>query len=264
MNSPIYQIDAFTDKPFGGNPAAVCPLTSWLDDETLRNIAAENNLSETAFLVKSEDETIDYHLRWFTPEVEMDLCGHATLASAYAVFQFLEPALQAVSFSTLSGILTVTRDGDLLSMNFPARMPAPITADATLVKALGRTPAEVHMERNWLVVYEGEADVRALMPDIALLNTVEAGFAVIVTAPGDDCDFVSRCFAPKAGIPEDPVTGSAHCTLIPFWAERLGKTTLHARQLSRRGGELFCEHEGERVTISGYCALFLTGEILLG
>ena len=258
MKVPIYQIDAFSNQPFKGNPAAVCVLDTWMDDETLQNIATENNLSETAFLVRSGD---GYDLRWFTPVVEMDLCGHATLASAYAVLRFLQPHLEQVSFSTLSGVLTVTRDGDLLSMNFPARAPESADFDDILVDALGSKPIQVLKSRDLLALFEDEQSVRELTPNFEKLKEVQGSFGVIVTAIGDSCDFVSRFFAPKAGVPEDPVTGSAHCTLVPFWAERLDKTTLHARQISKRGGELFCEHLGARVKISGYCALFLTGEI---
>ena len=258
MKVPIYQIDAFSTEVFGGNPAAVCVLESWLSNATLQNIAAENNLSETAFLVQSDS---GYDLRWFTPAVEMDLCGHATLASADAVFRFLQPELEQVSFSTKSGVLTVTRNGDLLSMNFPARAPEPIDVNNDLVDALGSEPLKVFKSRDLLVLFKDEQSVRALTPNFEKLKALKEGFAIIVTAKGDRVDFVSRFFAPKAGVPEDPVTGSAHCTLIPFWAERLDKTRLHAHQLSKRGGELFCEHLGDRVKISGHCALFLTGEI---
>lgn len=259
MKIPIYQIDAFTDKPFKGNPAAICPLEAWLNDEILQNIAAENNLSETAFLVRNHN---NYDLRWFTPEVEMDLCGHATLASAYVVFKFLQPNRQQVSFSTKSGTLTVTCDDGLLSMNFPARTPKPLNNVEFLVEALGSEVLEVLKSRDLLVLYENQNTISALKPNFEKLKEVE-GFGVIVTAKGDNVDFVSRFFAPKAGVTEDPVTGSAHSTLIPFWAERLGKTKLHAQQLSKRGGELFCEHFGDRVKISGYCSLFLIGEISL-
>jgi PhzF family phenazine biosynthesis protein len=258
MRIPIYQIDAFSHKPFQGNPAAVCILDAWLGDETLQNIAAENNLAETAFLVGSGGS---YELRWFTPEVEVDLCGHATLASAYAVFRFLQPNLEQIAFSTMSGILTVTHDGDLLSMDFPARAPRPTEFDDVLVDALGIQPLQVLKSRDLLVLFEKEQLIRELTPNFEKLKQVKDGLGVIVTAPGDSCDFVSRFFAPKAGISEDPVTGSSHCTLVPFWATRLDKTRVHARQLSKRGGELFCRYGGDRVTISGHCALFLTGEI---
>ena len=260
MKIPFYQIDAFTLGPFSGNPAAVCPLDVWLDDGTMQSIAAENNLAETAFIVARGD---DYDLRWFTPAIEVDLCGHATLAAAYVVLNHLRPDLDSVSFETLSGNLTVTREGDQLSMDFPARAPTPARVSTALSDALGEAPAEVHQSRDILAVYKDEASVRGLSPDQARLLALDEGLGVIVTAKGDTVDFVSRFFAPKAGIAEDPVTGSAHCTLVPFWAERLGRSQLVAHQVSPRGGELHCEHRGDRVTMSGQCILFLTGNIHL-
>lgn len=254
---PIYQIDAFTSKLFGGNPAAICPLSSWLKDATLQSIARENNLSETAFIVGGNGR---YHLRWMTPEVEVDLCGHATLATAFLVFHHLEPGREEVVFDTKSGELIVRRDGDRLSMDFPARPPAAVEANEKLLVALGGKPAQVLAARDYLVVFEDEDTVKTMEPDMAALATLDR-FAVIVTAPGSDCDFVSRFFAPAQGVAEDPVTGSAHCTLIPYWSRRLGKQRLHARQVSRRGGELFCEDRGERVTIAGSAVLYLKGEI---
>ncbi len=256
----IYQIDAFTSRLFGGNPAAVCILDSWLDAEVLQDVAAENNLSETAFIVQSNT---GYDLRWFTPKLEVDLCGHATLAAGYVVLNLLNRDSDSVSFDTLSGTLTVRRDGEWLSMDFPSRAPTLVAAIQALSDALGKAPSEVHMSRDVLALYEDEASVRALSPDFAKLAALEEGLGVIVTAKGDDVDFVSRFFAPKAGIPEDPVTGSAHCTLVPFWSERLGRSQLKARQVSERGGELQCEHGGDRVTIKGQCKLFLTGNIVL-
>ncbi len=259
----MYQVDAFTKEPFKGNPAAVCVLETWPDDAVLQNIAAENNLAETAFIVKADP---GYDLRWFTPEVEMDLCGHATLASAWVVFNFLQPELDSVSFRTMSGMLGVTRDDrQLLSMNFPSRPPEKTDFQdmELLLEALGKTPVGVQKSRDLFLVFEKEQDILDIKPDFSKLNKVRDCFAVIVTAQGDQVDFVSRFFAPNAGIPEDPVTGSAHCTLIPYWAERLGKKELHAKQLSARGGELFCKHLGDRVRISGYAALFLTGHIYL-
>ena len=258
MNLPIYQVDAFTRGPFSGNPAAVCPLDAWLDDATLQSIAAENNLSETAFLVASDD---GYELRWFTPAIEVDLCGHATLAAGYVVLNHLQPDLDAVTFSTLSGKLIVARDGDRLSMDFPARPPVPAAISQALSDALGEAPAEVHASRDIVAVYDDEAAVRRLSPDHARLLALDEGLGVIATARGEKVDFVSRFFVPKGGIAEDPVTGSAHCTLVPFWAERLGKSQLVAHQVSARGGELHCEDRGERVIISGKCTLFLTGSI---
>ena len=260
MTIPIYQVDAFTMGPFSGNPAAVCPLDAWLDDDSMQNIAAENNLAETAFIVACDR---GYDLRWFTPAIEVDLCGHATLAAAFVVLNHLQPNLDSVSFQTMSGELVVTRDGNRLSMNFPARAPTPATVTEALSDALGQAPSEVHMSRDILAVYDDEATVRRLSPDQARLLAIEEGLGVIATARGDEVDFVSRFFVPKAGIAEDPVTGSAHCTLVPFWAERLGRSELVAHQVSPRGGELHCEHHGDRVIMSGQCTLFLTGSIHL-
>ena len=260
MNIPIYQVDAFTLGPFSGNPAAVCPLDAWLDDATLQSIAAENNLSETAFIVASD---AGYDLRWFTPAIEVDLCGHATLAAGYVVLNHLQPDLDAVAFETLSGRLIVSRDGDRLSMDFPARAPTPVAVSQALSETLGEAPSEVHASRDIVAVYDDEACVRRLSPDQARLLALDEGLGVIATAKGDAVDFVSRFFVPKAGIAEDPVTGSAHCTLVPFWAERLGKSRLVAHQVSPRGGELHCEHRGDRVIMSGRCTLFLTGSIHL-
>ena len=260
MTIPVYQVDAFTLGPFSGNPAAVCPLDAWLDDATMQNIAAENNLAETAFIVPSE---IGYDLRWFTPAIEVDLCGHATLAAGYVVLNHLRGDLDAVTFESVSGPLIVTRDGERLSMDFPARPPAPMADSEALSDALGEAPAEVQLSRDILAVYDDEASVRRLAPDQAKLRALEEGLGVIVSARGESVDFVSRFFAPKAGIAEDPVTGSAHCTLVPYWSERLGKSELVAHQVSPRGGELLCEHRDDRVIMSGRCTLFLTGSIHL-
>lgn len=261
MKIPIYQVDAFAEKLFKGNPAAVCILEQWLPDNILQSIAAENNLAETAFLVMSGS---DYHLRWFTPAVEIDLCGHATLATAHVLFTILQPSMASVTFQSKSGPLTVTRNADLLTLDFPARPPRSIPVPAHLLDALGRQPEAVLMARDILVVYKDEEEIRSLKPDIRGLLQVKEAFGVIATAPGIRSDFVSRFFAPKEGIPEDPVTGSAHCTLIPYWAERLNKLKLHARQLSERGGELFCELCDDRVKIGGKALLYLKGEIDLG
>jgi len=260
MTIPIYQVDAFTLGPFSGNPAAVCPLDAWLDDDTLQSIAAENNLSETAFIVAREE---GYDLRWFTPAVEVDLCGHATLAAGYVVLNHLRTDLNSVSFETISGKLIVTLEGERLSMDFPARVPTPAPVSEALSDALGQAPSEVYLSRDILAVYDDEASVRDLSPDQAKLADLDEGLGVIITAKGDSVDFVSRFFAPKAGVAEDPVTGSAHCTLVPFWAERLGRTQLVAHQVSARGGELHCELRGDRVIMSGQCVLFLTGSIHL-
>ncbi len=261
MKIPFFQVDAFSRKVFGGNPAAVCLLKKWLDDEVLQGLAAENNLSETAFLVQKTDGL--FGLRWFTPAVEVDLCGHATLASAFAIFSFVNGSLSSIDFETASGLLTVSKAGDLLSMDFPARKPIPIEPPPILSEALGLEPLAVLKSRNLLAVFEDESNIGNIKPDFEKLMQIPDALAVIVTAPGENCDFVSRFFAPKVGIPEDPVTGSAHCTLIPYWAERLDKRELHARQLSKRGGELFCKHLDDRVQISGHAVLFAKGEIYL-
>lgn len=256
---PIYQVDAFTDSLFGGNPAAVCPLEAWLPDATMQAIAAENNLAETAFFVR---EGSDYALRWFTPTVEVDLCGHATLASGHIVFSFLEPERESVSFRTLkAGTLAVSRRADMLVMDLPARPAIPAEAPPGLLAALGGKPHEVLRARDHLIVYGSAAEVAALAPDFAALAKVEC-WAAIATAPGDSgIDFVSRFFAPAQGLPEDPVTGSSHCTLVPYWSKRLGKTELEARQLSRRGGALTCALKGDRVSIAGRAVLYLEGRI---
>ena len=257
MRIPIFQIDAFTNRLFKGNPAAVCLLESWPEDGKLQAVAAENNLSETAFLL-SRDGYFD--LRWFTPKVEVDLCGHATLASAHAVFQFVDPGLMSVRFQTRSGLLTVERRGELLVMEFPSRPGKACAMPEELVEGLGVRPVEVLLSRDYLAVYESDEIVESLKPDMDRLLRLDC-LGVIVTAPGTDCDFVSRFFAPRAGIPEDPVTGSAHCTLIPYWAGRLGKNELHALQVSERGGELFCTDLGERVKIGGRAVTYLEGFI---
>jgi PhzF family phenazine biosynthesis protein len=254
---PLYQLDAFADRPFAGNPAAVCPLDAWPPDDRMQAIAAENNLSETAFFVRRPDG--DYDLRWFTPAIEVDLCGHATLASAHVVLNRLTPDARSVTFHTRSGPLTVARDGDRLVMDFPAQPPAP-GAVPGLAEALGAAPAEVQVGRYAVAVFDDAAAVAALEPDFRAIARLDPPF-VVATAPGDDCDFVSRFFAPSAGVDEDPVTGSAHCILIPFWAERLGKAALFARQISRRGGALWCRHDGDRVTMAGHCAPYLEGRI---
>jgi PhzF family phenazine biosynthesis protein len=258
MQIPIYQVDAFTSRLFAGNPAAICPLEKWLPDDVMQAIAAENNLSETAFFVP---ENGSYRLRWFTPGVEVDLCGHATLATAYVILNKLSQGRETVSFQTQSGELTVRRQDDLFSLDFPARPPQRCDVHPRLIEALGRVPLEVLGARDYLVVYESEEQVRTLQPNFELLSQVDR-FAVIVTAPGTgDIDFVSRFFAPSKGVAEDPVTGSAHCTLIPYWARRLGKTELRARQISKRGGELWCRLQGDRVIIAGGAALYLEGTI---
>jgi PhzF family phenazine biosynthesis protein len=260
MRIPLYQVDAFTSRLFGGNPAAVCPLAEWLSDATMQAIAAENNLAETAFFVA---QGLGYLLRWFTPTVEVELCGHATLASGYVVTQILRPEQRSVRFDTLkAGPLEVTRDGDLLAMDFPAWPPEGETADPRIISALGKPPAESFVARGrTLAVYERAEEVSALDPDFAAMRRVP-GANSIVTAPGrDGTDFVSRYFAPNHGVDEDPVTGSAHCVLTPYWAKRLGKSELTARQISARGGDLHCSLRGDRVSLAGRAVLYLEGTI---
>jgi PhzF family phenazine biosynthesis protein len=258
MEIPIYQVDAFSKGVFSGNPAAICPLQEWLPDEKMQAIAAENNLAETAFFVPANGR---FELRWFTPVCEIDLCGHATLGSAYVLFHELNIEGDRVAFDTKSGELTVHRSGDRLVLDFPSRPPQPVDPDPHLIAGLeGAMPVEVLVARDYLVRYQSAHEVRTLTPDMDTLKHIDR-FAVIVTAPGTDCDFISRFFAPAQGIPEDPVTGSAHCTLVPYWAKELSKTELHARQVSARGGELFCKLAGDRVEIAGHAALFLKGTI---
>jgi PhzF family phenazine biosynthesis protein len=264
MRIPIYQVDAFSGEVFGGNPAAVCPLERWIDARLMQAIAAENNLSETAFFVPSAAGPAatgrDFDIRWFTPAAELELAGHPTLASAFVVFHWLDPGRTSVTFHSQSGPLVVERGGELLSMEFPSRPGGACEPPAGLGEALGAVPLEVLASRDLLAIFADEEQVRALRPDIGRLAALDA-YAVCVTAPGRDCDFVSRFFAPRLGVPEDPVTGSAHCTLIPYWSRRLRKRTLHARQVSTRGGELFCEDLGERVIIAGRAVPYLEGTI---
>lgn len=259
LRIPIYQVDAFASRVFSGNPAAVCPLKKWLPDEQMQAIAAEINVANTGFFVPNQD---GYDLRWFTPTVEVDLCGHATLASAFIIFHDLVPAAKSVRFETKSGALIVTRDGDLLSLDFPSRPPSECEVPPELLSALGAQPEAVLTARDFMAVYSSEEEVRKLAPNLEKIAQLDR-FGVIVTAPGKQVDFVSRFFAPAQGVPEDSVTGSAHCTLIPYWSKRLGKKKLHAQQVSARGGELWCEDRGDRVTISGKAVRFLEGAIYL-
>jgi predicted PhzF superfamily epimerase YddE/YHI9 len=261
MNLPLYWVDAFTAHAFGGNPAAVVPLDAWLDDGLLQRIANEHGLSETAFFVRTGPARA--HLRWFTPAVEVDLCGHATLATALVLYEELGQRESPFVFDTRSGPLSAKRQDSLIELDFPERAAHPAEATEALLRGLVKAPREIRRsERMWLCVYESEADVLGLVPDHAELAKAVPG-RIIVTAPGVCCDFVSRFFAPDAGVAEDPVTGSAHCTLVPYWAERLGKTRLHARQVSKRGGELWCEQDGTRVRMAGRGALYLKGKICL-
>ncbi len=255
---PLYQVDAFASQRFAGNPAAVCPLDAWLPDGLLQAIAIENNLSETAFFTK---ENGHYLLRWFTPAHEVDICGHATLGSAYVISTYLEPGCETVHFhSPHSGDLTVTRDGDLFTLDFPSRPAERVEDPSAEIAALGLEPQEVWRAVKGMMVLQNEAEVLAAQPDLEKVAALPSD-GLIVTAPGRDCDFVSRYFAPHAGIPEDPVTGSAHCTLTPYWAKRLGKTRMTARQVSQRGGELIVEDRGDRTLISGRVVPYLEGRI---
>ena len=256
---PIYQVDAFAERPFTGNPAAVMPLEQWLPEATMQAIAVENNLSETAFFVPEGD---GYRIRWFTPGGEIDLCGHATLASAFVLLTELHPERDRVDFIGKTGPLAVTREGERLVLDFPARLPRPLPCPAGLTEALGAGVKEAWLTRDLFALLEDEAAVRDLKPDLEALCRLEPAL-IVVTAPGSSCDFVSRCFAPKVGVPEDPVTGSSHCVLVPYWAEHLGKHALHARQLSKRGGELFCELRGDRVLIAGKAVKVIEGSLFL-
>lgn len=255
-----YQVDAFAHRAFEGNPAAVCPLNSWLKDELLQAIAEENNLSETAFFVPTEN---GFHLRWFTPVSEVDLCGHATLASAHVIFQILGYPKQIVAFETRSGTLTVERKGERLAMNFPARSPKPCSPPSALIEGLGRCPIEVLAADDYIAVFDSEATIRAISPDFTKLCELNLR-GVCVTARGESVDFVSRFFAPKVGIPEDPVTGSAHCALGPYWSSKLGKSCLNARQISKRGGDVLCQIDGDQVILSGHAVTFMEAEIDTG
>jgi PhzF family phenazine biosynthesis protein len=265
MPVSLFHVDAFTDRAFAGNPAAVCPLDAWPDDDLLRAIAAENKLSETAYFVPEGDH---FRLRWFTPLCEVNLCGHATLATAFVLMTILDPERQSVSFETRSGTLTVHREDDQFAMDFPTLPPWKCESPPpALTAGLGtdRVDSVLQLKDNYFVVYESEQAVRDIRPDFReLVKLHPAGVAI--TAPGKDkhVDFVSRYFAPSYGIPEDPVTGSTHCSLAPYWAKRLGKKVLHARQVSERGGELWCEDAGSRVVIKGQAVLTLTGSLLIG
>jgi len=262
MKLKLYQIDTFADRVFRGNPAAVIPLDDWLDDSIMQAIAAENNLSETAFFVPKEN---GYHLRWFSPVQEVPFCGHATLASAFVIFHILGAPDQSIRFETLSGELAVTKDGDLFVMDFPRMELIPCEAPAYLLDGLGNKPTEifrVDADPNYYAVYPSEEDVRSISPDLRALEQLHP-YGVVITAPGKTADIISRYFAPSYGIPEDPVTGSIHAALVPYWSERLGKPKLHAWQVSQRGGELFCEDRQDRVLVAGRGVKFLEGEINL-
>jgi PhzF family phenazine biosynthesis protein len=261
MNQKIYQIDAFADKIFSGNPAAVCPLGQWLADEILQNIAMENNLSETAFYVKRDD---GYQLRWFTPAAEVDLCGHATLASAFVLFNYENHQGELINFHTLkSGVLTVKKEGELLTLNFPADEIKPIELTQEIQNAFTIKPKFAFKGKtDYMLVFENEAQIKEIMPDYEAISKLKAR-GIIITSRGDKVDFVSRFFAPAVGVNEDPVTGSAHTSLIPYWSQVLGKTDLQAIQLSSRKGYLHCSYLNDRVEISGKGRLYLMGEIFL-
>ncbi len=252
-----YIVDAFTDKVFGGNPAAVCVIDQWLPDETMQKIAGENNLSETAFAVK-EDE--NYHLRWFTPGGEIVLCGHATLATAYVILRFFAPQWEKVTFDTLSGPLTVSKKGELLTMDFPSFQLTPIEITDTLTKAIGVRPIEAYLGEDMVCVLEKEEQVKNANPDQDAIQKLD-GLLLHITAKGEHYDCVTRSFAPKCHVAEDPVCGRGHCHVIPLWAQKLGKTDLTAYQASARGGVLYCRYAGERTLLSGKAALFSKGEI---
>lgn len=257
MKISLYQVDAFSKQQFSGNPAAVCPLSDWLPDDTLQAIALENNLSETAFIVPQHG---GYHLRWFTPAVEVDLCGHATLATAHVLKHHLQDSSEVYRFHTRSGELQVRCEGEQYVMNFPALDSEPITPPQLLVDLLGEAPLHVSKRMDYLVRLGSQADIENFQPDMARIAQLDAR-GLIITAEGEQADFVSRFFGPQSGVPEDPVTGSAHCILTPYWAKELGKTSFHAKQLSERGGDVWCELKGDRVELRGDAVTFMTGEI---
>lgn len=259
MQYKLFQIDAFTDQLFHGNPAAVVPLERWMTYEKLQNIALENNLSETAYFVKEEDK---YHIRWFTPAVEVDLCGHATLAAAFVIFNFYDPGTDHITFHSRSGPLEVKREGELLLMNFPADTLKEVPAPKKLIDAMGKLPKEVWKGKtDYMLVYPSLSDIEDMRPDMRLLAEVEARGVIITTRGTDTIDFVSRFFAPACGVDEDPVTGSSHTTLTQYWSKKLNKTELDALQLSKRRGSLHCRNLGDRVEIAGKAVLYMKGEI---
>lgn len=269
MELTIYQVDAFTDRIFAGNPAAVVPLDDWLPDAELQAIALENNLSETAFIVPTPDAAgHDFHLRWFTPAIEVDLCGHATLATAAVLYRELGWTAGEIRFKAKAGDLIVRQRKDMFELDFPVRAPVAETPPEGFVEALGTQPLEFYKAKKFMAVLENEAAVQAVEPDLDFIAGM-LGDGLIVTAPGgqssgESVDCVSRYFAPHAGIPEDPVTGSAHCTIIPYWAEKLGKNQLHASQISARGGDLYCTLAEDRVLMAGQAVLYMKGVVHVG
>ncbi|GIO40644.1 PhzF family phenazine biosynthesis protein [Paenibacillus apis] len=263
-----YVVDAFSEQLFKGNPAGVCISDSFPDARLMQNIAMENNLSETAFLVPREQQG-HFDLKWYTPELEIELCGHATIASAYVVHHHVDSSLKEISFHTLSGVLTISVHEPLYELDFPSRPPVYSNTTELLEEVLGSTPVETFMTVNdigirYYAVLENELQVRSFAPDFAKIKAIPGNFGLVLTAKGDKEDFVSRFFAPAAGVNEDPVTGSIHTTLIPYWTDKLGKSKLIARQVSKRGGVLYCEHKGERVKIGGHAIQYLEGELLVG
>ena len=260
MEIPIYQVDAFANEVFSGNPAAVCPLDNWIDADLMQSIAGENNLSETAFFVPNTDKHRTYELRWFTPVMEVDLCGHATLASAYVIFKFLTPSCDAIRFNTRSGLIEVVRRDEQFFMNLPAFIGSEVECPKDLFLGLGAMPAEVIEGPNYVAVFDAEEQVLEIEPNFERLSQLHPR-GVIVTAPSHKYDFVSRFFGPSFGVPEDPVTGSAHCMLAPLWSEKLQRKVLRGRQISVRGGNLACEMRGNRVEVGGNAVLFLRGVI---
>ncbi len=256
----LYQVDAFTDKLFGGNPAAIIPLEKWIDEKLMQQLALENNLSETAFICPAKNADYEFEIRWFTPELEMNLCGHATLGSSFVIFNYLNFPGDEIRFSSQSGILKVSRNNGLIEMDFPSWKPVVFDEDRTsLSKALGGAAIKsIYKRRDLLIELSDEDAVQNCNPDFGLIRNT--GYKIIITAPGKEVDFVSRFFAPTAGIDEDPVTGSAHSQLIPFWSERLNKKTMKALQLSRRGGTIYCEQRGDRVMMGGNCVFYMKGE----
>lgn len=262
MEIPLFHVDAFTSRLFAGNPAAVCLLDHWPEDSLLQSIAAENNLSETAFFAPDAEGRAEYVIRWFTPRVEVELCGHATLATAHVIFRHLQPAAREVSFVSRGGPLRAVRRGEQLAISLPRREAKPRPPWEALSAALGKAPRELYQARDLMAVFEEEEEVRQLRPDLEALSRLDL-LGVAVTARGRACDFVSRFFAPREGIPEDPVTGSAHCMLAPYWAAKLKKHRLLARQLSARGGELLCEVQDQEVVLAGQAVTYLSGKIHL-
>lgn len=260
MDLPIYQIDAFTNQTFGGNPAAVVPLEAWLPDDVMKNIAIENNLSETAFFVPNGD---GFHLRWFTPTTEVDLCGHATLATSWVIYNKLGYDKDSIHFETLSGELIVEKSGEGFTLNFPAWHSTLSTEEDLIVtQALGKAPIEVYKGKKWIAVFDDEDFIRNMTPELNLINTIDSqGLVITAKSNGEEFDFVSRYFGPQVGVPEDPVTGSAHCLLVPIWEKKLNKNTFKAHQASARGGDLDLKIEDDRVYITGEAVLYMQGTI---